>query len=125
GNVDNGKGRLVADQFFLSRLDEHISGEESVPCSFGNHPYRKALFRARADKAVLNKEILAMQIGKQPLVESIELFRVKRTVDFPPVDIIMTGRFIDNEFIVRCPTSIMTGLNRNRPQMSSKPFATC
>ncbi len=123
GDIDNGAlGAMVFQCLPVLNLDKHVPGIEAVPCIFGDDPDRDPEFWVGPGKAVLHKDILALKIGLETVVERLEPLLIKRMVLFAPPDMLFACRLLDHELVFPGQPSMMTGPDHDRPLVSNQTF---
>ncbi len=104
------------------RGQEHVAGEQVLPGGGGDDPDIHLVIPVRAGVAVLDEDLLALQVGQQPVMEMIEFFRGEGLVLPAPMDIVGAGGFLDNEFILGGAAGIGAGAHHHRPQVGDEAF---
>jgi hypothetical protein len=72
----------------------------------------------RSRVAVLNENILPLEICAEPAFERVKLGRIQRAIDFAPGDFVFAGGFTDEKFVFRQPTGVLAGAHDQRPKMT-------
>jgi hypothetical protein len=100
GSVDDRESRLVLLEASGVRfLDEHVAREQTVPRQLRDHADGKLIALVRACLAVLDEQILALQVGGEPCAQRIVALNGKRLVDLAPPDLLIARGLLDQELV--------------------------
>ena len=120
--VDDGEGRDVFFQISVVGLNEHVAGKQTVPGVLGDNPYRHAVVRIRPGKTILHKEVLALQVSQETVMQGHKLFRGHRFVDVSPPDLVLAGGFPDDELVIGSPAGVFPGAHHDGSQVGQATF---
>jgi len=104
--------------------DEHIAGEEVLPGRGGNQADIHLVIPVCPGVAVLDEDLLALEIGQQPVMDEIEFFRGEGLVLPAPMDVVGTGRLLDDEFVLGGTAGVGPGAHHHRPQVGDEALAS-
>ena len=123
GNINDGEFRNVVNQLRpILDLNEHIPGKEIMPGAFGDDSDRHLILGVGPGIAILDKNILALEISQHPEIEDFKLFRIHGHVDRTPPDLFFAGLFPNDPFIVGRAPGMVPGSHDNRSHMGDDPF---
>ena len=98
-------------------LDEHVAGEEGVPGGLGDHPDGHAISGVGPGKAVLDKEVFALEIGQQPVLQRGKPLRFHGLVHRAPPDFVFTGGLPHDKLVVGGAPGMLAGAHHQRAQV--------
>ena len=104
------------------RAQEHVAGEQAVPGGLGNHAHLAAVVGVRADVAVLDEDVAALQVGEQAAVHEVEVVLLEVVVDLAPPDLVLAGGLADDEAVLRGASGVVAGSDHQRTEMSDGPL---
>jgi hypothetical protein len=93
-----------------------------MPGSLIDNADRQPVFLIGSYIAVLNEDVLALQIRKEPGMKAIELLPFKRPVHLSPPDLVLAGGFFDEELVVGASSCVMPGTGNKRAQVRQEAF---
>ena len=77
-----------------------------------------------AGKAVEEVNGPVLEVGQDFALEGVEFFFGNGPVDVVPGDVVVDGRRIDDELVIRCPAGIFAGPHDQGPRVAEDAFAT-
>ncbi len=104
-------------------LPEQVAREERLPGVLGDHAERELVARLRSCVAILDEDVLVLEIGREPPVEEVELLRIEGPVLRSPPDPIGARGILDDEPVLRAPPGVRSGPDDDRPQVRDPPLA--
>src|ERR1700690_62835 len=113
----------VLRQFFQIQLaNKHSAGKQGGGSPLTYDANGKAIILVRSRVAVFNEDIFPLEIRAQPGLESVELRRVQRSIDFAPADLAFAGRFTDEKLVFRQTAGVLASAHDQRAQMTQVGF---
>ncbi len=103
--------------------DEHVLREEAVPRVFGDHAHRQPVSGIRTRVALEDEDVLAGEVGRELVVETVDLDAFERAVDFAPPDVLLAARLLGEELVVRRPPGVAAGERHERAGGTQAPLA--
>ena len=106
---DDGVIRLIIFELFFGRTDQQFMNEEILAGELIDNAEALSVFRVSAGKTVENEQITVLQIREHFRFDRGEFALLNRDIDFAPGDLVMYGRRVNDEFIVRAAAGVFTG----------------
>ena len=123
GSMDHGEFRLMGcEDNGIEFTDEHGASEQRVPGVLRDDPNRQPVALVGTGIAILDEDVLGLQIGAESVMQRIEFVLFNRTVDLTPPDFAFTRRLPDNEFVLRQATGELPRAHDQRPHVTQNPF---
>jgi hypothetical protein len=104
-------------------LAEQVAREERLPGVLGDHAERELVALVRAGVAILDEDVLVLEIGREPPVEEVELLRIEGPVLRSPPDPIGARGILDDEPVLRAPPGVRSRPDHDRAQVRDPPLA--
>ena len=121
--VDDGELGLVNLELAGPRRDQQVLGEQAMPGLLGDDAHGQAKGRVGAAEAILDEQLLALEMGHHARAQGGELLRLERLVDRAPPDVPGAGRFLDDELVVGRAARVLARLDDQRPVRRDPPLA--
>ena len=93
-----------------------------MPGAFSDDSDRNLIFGVGPGIAILDKDILALEISQHSEIEYFKFFRLHRHIDRTPPNLLLAGLFPHDPFIIGRPTGMVPGSHDDGPQMGHDPF---
>ncbi len=121
--VQDGKFRNVLRQLFRIQLaDKHGAGEQRGPSPLADHANRNAILFVRPRVAVLNENILSLQIRAEPVLEGVKFRGIERAIDLAPGNVVFAGRFAHEKAILRQAPGVLARAHNQWAEMTQRSF---
>ena len=122
GDEDGEIRFAVLGQLFGCRPDEEVADEETFAGQFIDDAEFLAALLVGTGKAVEEVNGPVLEISQHLALEGIEFFFGNGPVDVVPGDVVVDGRRIDDEFVIRCPAGIFAGPHDKGPGIAEDAF---
>ncbi len=104
----------------IPRGQEHVAGKQVLPGGGGDEADVHLVVQIGAGAAVLDIDLLALEVGQQPVMDEIEFFRGEGLVFPAPMDMGGAAGLLDDELIPGRAAGIGPGAHHHRPQVSDE-----
>jgi len=113
---NNGEIRAEMLMFpVIPRGQEHVAGKQVLPGGGGDQADVHLVVQVGAGAAVLDIDLLALEVGQQPVMDEIEFFRGHCLVFPAPIDLGGAAGLLHDELIPGRAAGIGSGAHHHRP----------
>ena len=113
----------IVGQLLLGGTDEQLMNEKVLRCQLIDDSELLGVNGVSTCHAIENKHFAVLQIGSQLAADGVKLFPRDGTVHFAPCDLVMDGRRIHDELVVRRTAGVLARGDHQRTGIAQGAFA--
>jgi hypothetical protein len=101
-------------------MDKEILGEKAVPGVLRDDPHGQPIVRIGPDEAVLDVNLLHLEIGGEAMVEALKPFSRYRPIHLTPPDVLPAAALFHHELVVGRTPGMVARAHHERPHVGQR-----